>query len=178
MKKTLFIILCAALVLFCPDASAQSKNKNKKKADENTMQWYYELEAHNVPNKGAVYMKVWSYGPDVTVARDQAMKNAVHGAIFRGVPANQTKRIPAKSPLVSDYEVEQNNKAFFDQFFATGGEYLRYVTKTTSASSDDILKYDKKNYKVGIVVTVQYDALKKMLEQRGIIESLTSGFAK
>ncbi len=176
MKKILFVILSTALLLFCLDSSAQSKKK--KKADENTKQWYYELEAYNTPNKGAVYVKVWSYGPDVTVARDQAMKNAVHGVIFRGVPANDARRIPAKSPLVADYEVEQNHKAFFDQFFTDGGEYLRYVTKTTSASSDDILKYDKKNYKVGIIVTVQYDALKKMLEKRGIIESLTSGFVK
>ncbi len=176
MKKIFLILLSAALVLFCFDASAQSKKK-KKAADTNTAQWYYELEAYNAPNNGAVYIKVWSYGQDVTIARDQAMKNAVHGVMFRGVPANQTKRIPAKSPLVADYVVEQNNRAFFDQFFANGGEYLRYVTKTTSASSDDIMKYDKKNYKVGIIVTVQYDALKKMLEQRGIIESLTSGFA-
>ena len=44
--------------------------------------------------------------------------------------------------------------------------------------NDEILKYGKKNYKVGVIVTVQYDALRKALEQQGIINSLTSGFAK
>ena len=69
-------------------------------------------------------------------------------------------------------------KAFFDAFFMNGGPYLRFATKTMADGNDEILKYGKKNYKVGVIVTVQYDALRKALEQQGIINSLTSGFAK
>ena len=71
-----------------------------------------------------------------------------------------------------------NNKAFFDAFFKDGGPYLRYAIKTLPDGNDDILRYDRKNYKVGVVVTVQYEDLRKALEQQGVISSLTSGFAK
>ncbi len=177
MKKILLIALSVILTVVCFEASAQSKSK-KKKADKNTMEWYYEIEAFDVPYRGSSNVKVWSYAADANVARDQATKNAIHGILFRGIPANTAKRISAQPPIVEDFSAEQANKAFFDEFFKDGGEYLRYATKTTSAGNDEILKYGKKNFKVGVVVTVQYDALRKMLEKRGIIKSLTSGFAK
>ena len=176
--KHLLTAILAVIIPLSAAAAGGTQKKKKKKADENTMEWYYELEAYAAPYKGSCDVKVWSYGPDVITARDQAMKNAVHGAIFRGVPGNSSKRLTALPPLVEDIMAEQNNKAFFDAFFMNGGPYLRFATKTMADGNDEILKYGKKNYKVGVIVTVQYDALRKALEQQGIINSLTSGFAK
>lgn len=180
MKLFRYIAAAAlAVLMLLPAVSADgAQKKKKKKANENTMEWYYELEAYAAPYKGSCDIKVWSYGRDIVTARDQAMKNAVHGVIFRGIPANATKRINSLPPLVEDIMSEQNNKAFFDAFFKDGGHYLKYATKTLPDGNDEILRYDRKNYKVGVVVTVQYEDLRKALEQQGIINSLTSGFAK
>ena len=173
--KRWFFVLFAALML--PALVFGADNK-KKKADKNTKEWYYELEACSAPYKGASNIKVWSYGANAVVARDQAMKNAVHGVIFRGIPGNPSKRINALPPLVDEFGAEDKYGEFFDRFFADGGDYLRYVTKTGSDSTNEVLKYDRKNYKVGVIVTVQYDALREMLEKNGIIKSLASGFTK
>lgn len=176
MRKILLILLSimVPVVMF----SAEGPKGKKKKADKNTHEWYYELEAFSSPYRGSCNVKVWSYGPDIMTARDQAAKNAVHGVIFRGIPGNPEKRLSALPPMVEDFSAEETNKEFFRDFFKDGGPYLRYATKTVSAGSDEIVKYGRKNYKVGIIITVQYDALRKMLEQQGITESLTSGFAK
>lgn len=176
MKRIAVLLLLAMLPL--ATVAAEGAKGKKKKADENTREWYYELEAYAAPYRGACNVKVWSYGPDITTARDQAAKNAVHGVIFRGVPGDPARRLTALPPLVADPAAERTYGDFFDGFFANGGAYLRYATKTVSSGNDEILKYGKKNYKVGVVVTVQYDDLRKVLEQQGIVQSLTSGFAK
>lgn len=179
--KSLKFILAALLAVFVavPSFSADSAQKRKqKKADKNTKEWYYEIEAFAAPYKGSCDIKVWSYGPDAITARDQATKNAVHGVIFRGIPGNVEKRLNALPPLVEDIMAEQTHKAFFDAFFADGGPYRRFATRTMADGNDEILRYDRKNYKVGVIVTVQYDALRKALEQQGIVGSLTSGFTK
>lgn len=175
--KSIAALLLLTLLPLSLVASEGARGK-KKKANENTREWYYELEAYSAPYRGACNVKVWSYGPDITTARDQAAKNAVHGVLFRGVPGNPDRRLNGLPALVSDPVAEQTHENFFDRFFADGGAYLRYATKLVSSSNDEILKYGKKNYKVGVVVTVQYDALRRALEEQGIVESLTSGFAK
>ena len=177
MKRFLAILL-VSLVPFLAFAAGGARNQKKKKADKNTAAWYYELEAYSAPYRGSCNVKVWSYGPDINTARDQATKNAVHGVLFRGVPGNPEKRLNALPPVVSDIRAEETHKEFFEKFFENGGPYQRYATKTVSSGNDEILKYGRKNYKVGVVVTVQYDALRKALEEQGINDSLTSGFAK
>lgn len=157
---------------------AADSSPRKKKANSNTMEWYYELEAYDNPYDGSYKVKVWSYAPTAKTARDQAMKNAVHGAIFRGVPGNPDKRIVAMSPLVADMALEQTYGEFFRKFFADGGEYLRYAVRTFSSGNNEVVKYGYRNYKVGVVVTIQYDELRKRLEEEGIIRSLSSGFVK
>lgn len=177
MKK--YILLFIALLLPVLTVGADSPQK-KKKADKHTAEWRYELEAYSSPYRGACNVKVWSYSRDINIARQQATKNAVHGALFRGIPANPEKRINAMPPVIDDLMAEENNKAFFDKFFEDGGPYLRFATKTTSGGSDEILKYGKNDYKykVGVIVTVQYDELRKYMEEQGLRESLASGFAK
>ena len=162
MKK--YILLFIALLLPVLTAGADSPQK-KKKADKHTAEWRYELEAYSSPYRGACNVKVWSYSRDINIARQQATKNAVHGALFRGIPANPEKRINAMPPVIDDLMAEENNS---------------FATKTTSGGSDEILKYGKNDYKykVGVIVTVQYDELRKYMEEQGLRESLASGFAK
>lgn len=176
MKKILVILL--SIMVPVAMFSAEGPKGKKKKADKNTQEWYYELEAFSSPYRGSCNVKVWSYGPDIKTARDQAAKNAVHGTIFRGIPGNPDKRLSALPALVADFSTEEAHRDFFADFFKDGGQYLKYATRTVSAGSDEIVKYSRRNYKVGVIITVQYDALRKMLEQQGITESLTSGFAK
>lgn len=76
---------------------------------------------------------------------------------------------------MSDPTAEQTYAAFFDSFFADGGDYARYVSVANSSGAGNVVKMGKE-YKVAVYVTVQYSELRKRLEDEGIIKSLGSIF--
>lgn len=171
MRKLLILLL----LLVGPGLLfAQSRGKQKK-ADQQTAAWRYEIENLGmVATAGNRVFKVWSYASDPRVATEQAKKNAVHGILFKGLA--DASRAKGCSPLVPGGE--SGHEAFFDAFFAQGGEYMKYVALTTSGevAAEDVLRVSKKEYKIGVIVTVQYDNLRRRLEQEGIVEKLNSRF--
>jgi hypothetical protein len=95
----------------------------------------------------------------------------VHGIIFKGYTGGNG--CVAQRPLAATPGVEAEHAEYFKQFFADGGEFLKYVQVTDG--TQETVKFGRE-YKVGVVVTVAKDALRKALEQAGIIRSLGSGF--
>ena len=73
--------------------------------------------------------------------------------------------------------LEQEKAEFFDQFFAECGKYMKFVSISSDVevAAEDIMKVGKE-YKIGVVVSVMYDLLRKDLEAAGIIKGLSSGF--
>ena len=82
---------------------------------------------------------------------------------------------------------DKEYKEFFDTFFQDGGEFNRFVTNAADyngiAEVQKLFrkkkgrkkkKFDK--YKIGIVVTVSTKELRKYLEKKNIINSLSNGF--
>lgn len=167
-------ILLFALMLIVP-AVGFSQKKKIKKANEDTAQWRYEIEALEVGTQGTCLAKVWSYSKKPEVASSQSRKNAVHGVIFKGIPAKD--RIPGKKPLVQNASAEAEHADFFKNFFADGGAFMRYVTLTNNGAIEagDVMKIGKE-YKVGVNVTVNYSELRKALEDAGVIKKLGAGF--
>ena len=147
-----------------------------KQADKYTQQWRYEIEPVSVGTKGSYLIKVWSYSKNQTVAIEQAKKNAVHGVIFTGFTGmNGVSKKPA---LANSPNLENEKKEFFTPFFANGGKYMKYVSITNDGSigAKDRLKVGNE-YKIGVVVSVAADELRKDLEDAGIIRKLGAGFA-
>lgn len=167
-------ILLFALMLIVP-AVGFSQKKKIKKANEDTAHWRYEIEALEVGTQGTCLVKVWSYSKKPEVASSQSRKNAVHGVIFKGIPAKD--RIPGKKPLVQNPSAESELADFFKDFFADGGAFMRYVTLTNNGAIEagDVMKIGKE-YKVGVNVTVNYSELRKALEDAGVIKKLGAGF--
>lgn len=167
-------ILLFALVLLIPAVGFAQKKKIKK-ANEDTENSRYEIEAVEVGLQGTCLVKVWSFSKKPTVAAAQAAKNAVHGVIFKGIPAKD--RILGKKPLVADPAAESEHADFFDTFFADGGPYMKYVTLTNNGAIEggDVMKIGKE-YKVGVNVTVNYNELRRALEAQGVVKKLGAGF--
>ena len=147
----------------------------KKKANEDTENWKYELEPVQTGVQGTYLVKVWSYSKKPTVAINQAKKNAVHGIIFQGFVGKEG--IPGQKPLTNNPNLENEKSSFFDPFFGDEGKYMKYITSTGDGAiaSEDIIKIGKQ-YKVGVIVSVNVAALRKDLEDAGIIRGLSSGF--
>jgi len=171
MKNILLFLLVA-----CIPCLGFSQKKKQKLADQDTENWRYEIEAAEVGVQGTCLVKVWSYSKNPTIAAGQARKNAIHGVIFKGIPGKN--RIPGKKPLVQDADAQNKHADFFKSFFSTNGEFMRFVSLTNNGAigAGNVMKIGKKEYKIGILVTVQYNELRKYLEDKGIIKKLNAGF--
>lgn len=170
-------ILLFILVLVVP-VLGFSQKKKQKQANKETEEWRYEIEVVDEGAQGTCLIKVWSYSAKPEIAKNQAKKNAVHGVLFKGVPGTKDNTIPARKPLVKDAKTIEECKDFFTEFFKDGGDYMRYVTLTNdgAVAAGDVMKVGKKEYKVGVIVSVRYDDLKKLLEEKGIRKKLGAGF--
>ncbi|NOY48647.1 MAG: hypothetical protein GXO84_10745 [Chlorobi bacterium] len=171
LKNSLLLI-----IMLCVGITANAQWK-KNKANEDTKIWRYDLECEGIAKQGSKLVKVWSYSKNPKHAISRGMKNAVHGIIFKGY-AGGGQGCTSFKPLVKSAETEAKFKDFFDKFFLDGGEYLKYVSAATDGSiaAGDRLKVSRREYKIGIIVNVQSDQLRKRLEKEGIIRGLTSGF--
>lgn len=168
MKNILLLV-----VILLINSTIFSQNKKQRAANSDTDHWRYEIESIDVGVQGTVSLKVWSYSAKPDIAAAQAAKNAVHGVIFKGVPAKD--RVQGKKPLVGNID---ENPEFFKSFFADGGEYMKYVALTNNGAIEagEVMKIDKKTYKVGINVSVNYSQLRKALEDANIVKKLGAGF--
>lgn len=168
MKKLLTAMM--ALMLLIPVSIRAAYNPEEYK---------YELE--NVKKGGAstagyVTLKVWSYGRREKLTRNKCMANAVHGILFKGLDADAVGTAGSVPALVPGGYT--SNGDYFDRFFLN--DYLQYVQSSNKGSmgAGDVIKVAKKEYKIGMVVTINLDALRKRLEHDGIVSSARSLFER
>jgi hypothetical protein len=149
--------------------------QNNRKANKDTEAWRYEIEVVQTGVQGTYLLKVWSYSKKPNVAIEQAKKNAVHGVIFKGFAGTQS--IPGQRSLTSNVNLEEEKADFFKPFFADAGKYMKFVSMSNdgAVAAEDRMKVGKQ-YKVGVILSVNVSALRKDLEDAGIIKALGAGF--
>ena len=165
MRKLLLSLLVVALCM--PVMAA-----GKKKADKDTKQFRYELECAGNAVQGTYLVKVWSYSKKASVAENQCRKNAVHGVIFKGYGGRGPECVQQR-PLANNPGVETQYAEYFNSFFADGGEFQKYASIVEGTTES--VKVGKE-YKVGCVVSVRKEDLRKALEAAGVIRGLGSMF--
>lgn len=69
--------------------------------------------------------------------------------------------------------VETQYSEYFNRFFADGGEFQKYAS--IMPGTTETVKVGKE-YKVGVVVSIRKDDLRRALEAAGIIKGLNNGF--
>lgn len=164
MKKLLLSLLVVAL---CMPVWAGAK----KKADKDTNQFRYEIECAGNAIQGTYLVKVWTYSRKAAVAENQCRKNAVHGVIFKGYGGGQG--CVSQRPMANTPGVETQYSEYFNRFFADGGEFQKYAS--IMPGTTETVKVGKE-YKVGVVVSIRKDDLRRALEAVGIIKGLNNGF--
>jgi hypothetical protein len=129
----------------------------------------------SVGKDGTKMIKAWATAKTPELAFMYAKRNAVSAAIFKGFPAGGgSGRVDA---IVRDNDADTKHKAFFDEFFKPDGKWAQYVTSKNVGmpSGNDRLKVGK-SYKIGASVAVEFDALRKYLEDNNIARKLDAGF--
>lgn len=172
MKSKLKLIIT---FLFLTTISINVVAQARKKADKDTEIWRYEIEALQTGVTGSYLIKVWSYSKKPEVAIEQSKKNAIHGIIFKGFTGKSG--VPGQNPLANNANLEEEKSDFFKPFFVDGGKYMKFVSTSTdgAVAAEDRMKMGKE-YKVGVIVSVNVAELRKDLENAGIIKSLSRGF--
>lgn len=165
MKKILFSLLLAACCL------PTTAGLRQKQADRDTQAFRYEIECAGNAIQGTYLVKVWTYSKKASVAENQCRKNAVHGIIFKGYGGGSG--CVSQRPMASDPGIETQYKDYFDSFFANGGEFQKYAS--IMGGTTETMKVGRE-YKIGVIVSVRKDDLRKALENAGIIKGLGNGF--
>ena len=165
MRKILLPLLVVVMCL--PSCRAL----RQKQANADTNQYRYEIECGGNAIQGTYLVKVWSYSRTPSIAENQCRKNAVHGVIFKGYGGGQG--CVSQRPLANTPGVETQFKDYFDSFFSNGGEFQKYASIV--GGTTDVVKVGKE-YKVGVLVSVRKDDLRKALEAAGVIRRLNAGF--
>ncbi len=160
---SIFVLLTSNLAI------AQSKQKRKLagRLDRN-----FEVECLGAGSQGTQLLKVYFYFKKDKEAGIYAKQNAVIAVMFKGVFSGASGCM--REPLVS-LEAEEKNQKYFDDFFEPGGAYLRYVSISGDGQMTDRAKVGKV-YKAAMSVSVMHAALRKRLEEDGVIRGLSSGF--
>lgn len=140
-----------------------------------TPEWKFEIECSGTASDGSYLVKVWSYGKNAKISSNEVKQNAVYGILFRGFPAGE-QGCKAQKAIIKSATAYSENEKFFDAFFGKKGDVADYANYATIVSpSPEVMKIQKE-YKVGYIVSVQKDALRKAMEDAGIIKGLSSGF--
>jgi len=178
MKKVTQIFALGLALMFMATGVSNAQSKNKVRKLEYNSKYNYEVATIAVGVDGTKLVKVWGYGPTPEEATRHAKELGVACAIFRGFPAASNGAAAKTPPIVVDEEAPDKFADFFETFFAPGGKYLQYVNLSSDAppSGEDRIKVNKKTYKVGVVLSIAFDELRKDLEKEGIARKLDAGF--
>lgn len=167
--KNLFKISLLLFIFLIITTSIEAKVKKSP-------EWKYDVECVSNGADGSYVIKVWSYWKNNKMPSALSMQNAVHAILFRGYPAGE-QGCKGQKPIAKSPSLYNDKNDFFSAFFGEeggNGDYQKYVNIVSPAP--EIIKVNKKEYKIGVVVSVSKDLLRKDMEEAGIIKGLSSGF--
>lgn len=144
-----------------------------KKTDPQAAQWRYDIECAGNGQEGNYLVKIWVYNSKAIVPAEEVKKSAIHGIIFRGYSKNNICDTEQK-PLIRDASIQYEKQDFFNVFFGKEQSFLKYASMVSP--TPEVIKISKKEFKVGYVVSISKDLLRKDLEKSGVIRGLSSGF--
>lgn len=169
MKKSFLVMI----LLFMICQSGIGQNRKERKAMYSS-QYNYELACLGVGQDGTKLIKVWGYGKKVDNAVYDAKRTAVAAVIFRGVPGGNGA---APTPSLLPVDAYEKSMDFFDEFFKDGGMYLNFVNLTTDGTPGgaDNIKMSH-GYKVAVSASINFNELRKYLQDKGIVKRMDAGF--
>jgi hypothetical protein len=168
MKKLNLLMLVVFSLSIIGNLSAQNLKKEFKKLWGSDVS--YEVTVVGVGTDGTKLLQVWGYEKKADDAKIEAKKNAVAACLFKGAVGSG---VNVMKPIIPNEADADKFQEYFEKFFETGGQYLQYVGISSDATGKDIVKMAK-GYKVGVVVSVNYDALRKEMENKGIVKKLSN----
>ena len=133
---------------------------------------FYQTECVSNSIDSYVTIKIWNTKKGSCYKLEQARKEAVHAILFSGVSGSNG--CSTQPPILNNSKEQENFKSIEKSFFSKNGKWSMYtrssVIETTLPTS-----IGDKNWKV-YQVSISKNELRKFLEEKQIIKSMTNGF--
>lgn len=130
----------------------------------------FETTCLGVEHDGSQTLRAWGRGANKGDAIEQAKKNAVYDVLFKGIKSTGQCN---QRPLVLEVNARERYAAYFNPFFADGGEYRKFVKEV---SANDYSRVEAKGSQLtnyGVIVIVDREKLRRQLEKDGVIKEGT-----
>lgn len=129
-----------------------------------------DVELIGLTPSGDYLVSVNQNGADINSAIESSKIKAVKCILFSGISSANS----SQKPVISEKNAGYEHKEFFDNFFSAKGAYRNYVDASENQPSQPTRTAN--GFKVKSFLVIHKDALRKKLEQEGIIKPLASGF--
>lgn len=151
------IIICA-MIAGC---------RSSQKVSSSYSNYQFATSLVSTSPSGQLTLRAWGSGPDKNSAIEEAMKNAVADVIFKGIKGGNGSY--STQPIVTEVNARERHAEYFDQFFATKGEYSNFVNETSNKDKSRTESKSAGRVNYGITVTVDRSALANKLAEDKII---------
>lgn len=116
---------------------------------------------------GSITVRVWGKGVNLVDAIAQARKNAVYEVIFNGIRNGNSAY--TQRPLIVEANAREKYSAYFDSFFADGGDYVKYYSKEDHRWNSRVVKRGKNQVSTCVTLTILRPELQTRLASDGLI---------
>ena len=133
----------------------------------------YQAECVSLETDGYIKLRIWDTRKGANYTSKQARKDAIHAILYSGIAASSSG-CSTQPPFLNNIEEREAFKGIAKSFFAKNGQWSVF---TRNATIETILPthIGNKSWKV-FQVSVSKNELRKDLEERKIIKSLSNGF--
>lgn len=162
MRKKL---LCAGLAVLLIYASCSTP----KKVANNY--YTHKTECVSVELDGTQIVNAWSNTAETVTVIEQAKKNAINDILFGGIV--EGKATCDVKPILAQANIKAQNEAYFNKFFADGGEYRNYAFIKDDQVELNFSKdpeYAKKMINSGFIIKIKKPDLKQKMIADGILK--------
>ena len=124
-----------------------------------------------VEGDGSQTVKAWGNGRNRGDAVEQAKKNAVRDVLFNGL--TEGKQDCERRPVVSEVNAQVKYEAYFNKFFADGGDFKDFISLKDERIFDKISRDKQKareSVTHGLIVRVLRSELKQKMKDDGILK--------
>lgn len=128
----------------------------------------YETECLGSELDGSYTLRAWGIGRNQVDALAQARKNAVRDVIFKGISKGKSEC--EIRPILLEVNAEEKYRAYFNRFFADGGEFENFVNYKDKRTSTFHRERTEDEIKYGVTVRVLYEPLTEKLRADGILK--------
>lgn len=142
--------------------------RSSQKVSSAYSNYHFGTSLVNVSPSGLLTLRSWGSGPDKSSAIEEAMKNAVADVIFKGIKGGNGSY--STKPIVNEVNARERYAEYFDRFFATKGEYTKFVKETSSKDNSRTESKSSGRVNYGMTVTVDRSALVNQLAEDNIIK--------